>query len=389
MEGAYELTGGLWWDGAGFVPRTAHVADGRFVAEPVAGAAEIELAGRFVLPAFGEAHNHNVDKASTFERRNAEYLEQGIFYVKNPNNPTRLSAGVRRAAAGEGTLDVALANAGLTGPGGHPESVYRMLAERGVYGDPYAGVEALVEDSRWAVGSVPELRRLWPEIVAGEPDFIKLYLLESDGRPAPSHGLAPEVFREAVRLAREEGLGTTVHVNTAADFRLAVEAGVDEVNHLPGRRVPDGAAPDLYRIPAEVARRAGERGVVVVTTAIVAKNSSDEETRGRSVPVMKDNLDSLLAAGVEVALGSDDYFSTTLDEAEYLHELGALSPAELLHAWAVVTPRAIFPDRAIGGTAPGDEASFVALACDPLADFSCVRRIRASMKQGHWVEDPP
>ena len=389
VEGAYVITGGSWWDGDGFSRRTVYVAHGRFVADPVAGAAEVELAGRFVLPAFGEAHNHNVDKASTFERRNAEYLEQGIFYVKNPNNPTRLSDAVRRAAAGEATLDVTLANAGLTRPGGHPEALYRMLGERGVYGEPYEDVDELVEDSRWAVGSVAELRRVWPEIVAGGPDFVKLYLLESDDRPGPSYGLSPEVFQEAVRLAGQEGLATAVHVNTAADFRLAVEAGVDEINHLPGRRVPDGAAPDLYRIPADVAERAAAQGIVVVTTAVVARNGSDRETLERSVPVMKENLDTLLTAGVPVALGSDDYFSTTRDEAEYLHELGALSSAEVLHAWAVVTPKTIFPQRAVGGTAPGDEASFVALACDPLADFACVRRIRASMKQGNWVKEPP
>lgn len=389
VDGAYVLTGGSWWAGEGFVERTAYITDNRYVDTAPAGASTVDLAGLYVLPPFGEAHNHNVDSGKAFERRNAEYLEQGIFYVKNPNNPTELSQQVRRAAAGAETLDVSLANAGVTKPGGHPEPLYRMLGQRGVYGEPYADTEALVEDSRWAVGSVAELRRIWPQLLAGEPDFVKLYLLESDDRPSSSFGLSPEVFREAVSLSDQAGLRVSVHVNTAADFRLAVEAGVDEINHLPGRRVPEGVSPDLYRISEAVARQAAERGIVVVTTAIVAKKGSDEATLQRSRPVMEANFDTLMAAGVPLALGSDDYFSTTLDEAEYLHQLGVLSPAELLHSWVTVTPRTVFPERRIGGTAPGDEASFVALGCDPLADFGCVRRIRASMKQGHWVKQRP
>ncbi len=388
VEGAYELTGGLWWDGDGFSPRSVHVADGLFTAEPVAGVAKVDLSGLHVLPAFGEAHNHNVDSPSSFPGRNAEYLEQGIFYVKNPNHPTRLAQQVRALARGPETLDVALSNAGLTSPGGHPEAVYRSLGERGVYLGTYGSVEELVADARWAVTGVEELRRAWPRILEGEPDFIKLYLLDSDGRPAPSWGLSPPVFRAAVSLAHDAGLPVSVHVNTAADFELAVEAGADEINHLPGRLIRPGVDQDLYRISPELAGRAAKSGVVVVTTAIIAERGGTAESLQRSLPVMEANLDVLLEAGVPLALGSDDYFTTSLDEAEYLHRLGFMTPAQLLHSWAVVAPRTIFPDRAVGGTAPGDEASFVALACDPLADFACVRRIRASMKQGRWIEEP-
>lgn len=74
---------------------------------------------------------------------------------------------------------------------------------------------------------------------------------------------------DVVRHAHAADLRVFAHVESAADFGLAVEAGVDEVNHLPGFR---GPAPDMpldvrvYEIAEDVARRAAARGVVVVTT---------------------------------------------------------------------------------------------------------------------------
>jgi imidazolonepropionase-like amidohydrolase len=50
--------------------------------------------------------------------------------------------------------------------------------------------------------------------------------------------------------------------------------------------------------------------------------------------------------------------------------------------WSEATPRAIFPGRRIGALADGYEASFLALAGDPLEDLANVRRIRLRFKQG-------
>ena len=53
-----ELSGGNWFDGRGFVPGTRYVAGGRLTGtRPQQVEAVIDLAGGFVVPAFGEAHN--------------------------------------------------------------------------------------------------------------------------------------------------------------------------------------------------------------------------------------------------------------------------------------------------------------------------------------------
>jgi imidazolonepropionase-like amidohydrolase len=49
------------------------------------------------------------------------------------------------------------------------------------------------------------------------------------------------------------------------------------------------------------------------------------------------------------------------------------------------TPRAIFPQRRAGGLEDGCEASLLALAGDPSADFASTKRIALRMKDGRLL----
>lgn len=54
----------------------------------------------------------------------------------------------------------------------------------------------------------------------------------------------------------------------------------------------------------------------------------------------------------------------------------------LLNMLTDTTPRTIFPDRKIGRLSDGYEASFLALECNPLKKFDCVKNIGLDIKQG-------
>jgi cytosine/adenosine deaminase-related metal-dependent hydrolase len=74
---------GHWYDGSGFVERTAYVSDGRISFKlPEQIDNTHDLAGAYVIPPFGEAHNH--DLTTDFEPREciSEYLRDGVFYTK-------------------------------------------------------------------------------------------------------------------------------------------------------------------------------------------------------------------------------------------------------------------------------------------------------------------
>jgi predicted amidohydrolase YtcJ len=69
------------FDGQRFVAAPLSVAaDGRFSRSRSADAEVVDLAGGYVIPPFGEGHNHNVDSEAALDR----YLKAGIFYVSNP-----------------------------------------------------------------------------------------------------------------------------------------------------------------------------------------------------------------------------------------------------------------------------------------------------------------
>jgi imidazolonepropionase-like amidohydrolase len=187
-----------------------------------------------------------------------------------------------------------------------------------------------------------------------------------------------------------------VHVETAADFHAAVSAGADEIAHLPGFRPKydsiQSYRADLsqYRISDADARLAASRAVTVVTTLgeglarLARGDSSGLDSASRSLVIAMDraNLRTLRTHGVSVVFGSDWFRENTAAEVMQLRTLGVFSDADLLRIWSVDTPRSIFPRRRLGCFDSGCEASFLALAGDPLVDFQNTERIVLRMKHG-------
>ena len=102
---------------------------------------------------------------------------------------------------------------------------------------------------------------------------------------------------------------------------------------------------------------------------------------GQGSHVLRDNLQLLQRAGVSLVIGSD-HAETSLAEVLHLRTLHLFDNRTLLKMWCEATPVAIFPERRIGKFAEGYEASFLALAGNPIEDFEQVRAIRRRFKQG-------
>ena len=90
----------------------------------------VDLTGKFLVGAFGEAHNHNIPSDNT-DRTIRTYLEQGIFYVmiqtNVPDAPAKLKALINRPDS----VDVLFANGSFTAPGGHPTALVRRNIANG------------------------------------------------------------------------------------------------------------------------------------------------------------------------------------------------------------------------------------------------------------------
>jgi len=366
---------GRWYDGTTFVARTMFVVDGTFKAsfdgEP---SRVIDLDGAFVVPPFGDAHSHAL-ASPRFDHDNDTFLSAGIFYVGNPNSVLRWTRQSRIKAAQPQTVDVRYANGGLTSAGGHPTQIYATLPQQ------VAGLSAddLDGEAYFTIEDRAELVARWPEILAGKPDFLKIYLetaeRHAERRDDPEfvgrRGLDPSLVAPIVEKAHAAGLRVSAHTTSAFDFRTAVEAGVDELAHLP-----------LAPLTKADAERAAAKGVVIVTTVV-----SHRPTHGIADvrALHRDNIMLLKKHGVRLVLGTDSD-QTVIDEARQLYDMGVYSADELVRLLTVDTPRYLFTDRLIGGLENDYEASFLALASNPLEDLSALSHIKLRVKAGHVIE---
>ncbi len=417
------LTNGHWFDGKSFLPRTTYSVNGTLsLTAPARIDRTIDLSGTWVVPPFAEAHNHNIDGAVEARSLAAirNYVADGVFYVKIQGNyPLTDQQRGRLPINRPGAPDVAFAQAFITATGGHPSVLHEeILLPQGYY--PGMKKEALRDKVYITIDTEDELAAKWPRILALGPDFIKTNLWYSDeferrrndpafaGRKA----LDPRLLRRIVERAHAGGLRVSAHIVNVADFRNAVNAGVDEIVHIPAwaampaveqrmtqiatnaldeaaiRQIAadlarvDPADPSTWPLRREDARLAAKRGTVVVTTMSVSARAPAPLLPPLIRAVQSASLRALIDSGVTIAVGSDNVRDSSVVEAEHLHSLGVMDSLALLKIWAEDTPRSIFPQRRIGYLREGYEASFLALEGNPLDDWRNIRRIKLRFKQG-------
>jgi len=385
------LVGGRWFDGEQFVTGDWYVVDGRFTAaRPTRIDATLNLADRYILPPFAEAHNHDLQNAFTASMNAQAYLDRGVFYSAQLCSMPEETRGYRGLLASTANVDVLFAGGCISASDGHPLGI--ALASYKAEGMPVEP-DAIRNKGYWSIDSRPELDERWPAIAADKPRLVKVILIDSANHAANRqrpelfgyNGLDPALVPEIVSRAQAIGARVVAHVDTAADFDAAVRGGVDIIAHLPGYRIAKGHAIADYRLSDEAIAEAARRGVLVTPTVAVARHHL-RANPGDSDAIMAnhaDNIRRLRASGVKLILGSDLFGGSVLDEVEAIDALGIMPRAELLRVATNDTARGIFPDRRIGAIEEGAEASFIALDGDPLTDLTAIRRIRAAVKQGN------
>jgi imidazolonepropionase-like amidohydrolase len=395
--GTYAFKDAQWFDGATFRPGTIYSVNGVLTFERPSSVDEtIELRGKYVVPPFAEAHNHNIEPRPDLNEMIRRYLVDGIFYVKVPSNPPRAKTALTGRVNTPDSIDVVFSNGGLTATGGHPSPLAKRNLERSGRTEDWAEGKFY-----FAIDTLEDLERKWPQVLASKPDFIKAFLQYSEDyelRHAKAEfidwsALNPAFLPRIVERAHAAGLRVSCHIETAGDFHNALAAGVDEINHLPGLR-PDrndwaNVRIDRFKITQADAELAARQGTIVVTTFATAVTRISKATPGEAFlewrELLISNLRILKNAGVAIAVGSDRYSDTALAEALSLESLHVFSNSELLRMWCDTSAKTIFPGRSIGALREGYEASLLILATDPLADFKAVRNIERRFKQGKFI----
>ncbi len=396
---SYEFNNGNWFDDQRFVSRKFYSVGGVLTTKKPGHVDRVfDLTGKYIVPPFGEAHNHNLDWSSDeqFARMKRMYLEGGVFYVKNPNSLLRSRIPTAARINTPTSVDGIVSNGGLTGAGGHPIEI--VTPKRGFL--PTDGEGGFY----YVIDNVQDLERKWPSIKAGKPDFIKTYLLYSEEYSKRKNdeayfgwkGLDPALLPVIVRQAHKEGLRVSTHVETATDFHHALVANVDEINHTPGFRpyrndLANYTNLSRYEISESDARLAARKHVVVVTTlgetieAVLNEKDQHADMRRAVREMVVHNLQILKRHGVSIAIGSDSFRHTSVPEALSLHKLHVFDNLTLLKMWCETTAATIFPKRRIGHLKEGYEANFLVLSGDPIQDFENVKKIELRVKQGELL----
>ena len=392
----YKLQNGQWFNGKSFVTRSMYVENGFFAdKKPTRIDTIIDFNGKYVVPPFSEAHTHHLEGIGAPPHQLIDsYLKDGVFYVKNPNNVYYFTKNLFGKINIPTSLDASFANGGLTANEGHPMPLFEDQIR------PH--VEAMMGKTErgwfhgkayYTIDSEKDLNDKWPTILADKPDFIKTYLANSEdfGKQSTNSkyklrtGLNPTLLPIIIAKAHKAGLKVAAHVETAFDFRIALNAGVDEVAHMPGFYLFDSAISKRYLLTDADAKLAKAKNVFVVTTLMTKTLVEDKNLLPMVVENQKKNLLLLKKYGVKLAIGSD-HSDSPLEEIKAIRELNVFTNLELLKLWCENSAQYIFPKRKIGFLKPKYEASFLVLEGNPIEDWENTQKIIVRFKQGNFLK---
>ena len=400
----YHFVNGQWFDGKRFRQQEFYVVEGKFTKKKPANIDEVvDLKNGFVVPPFADAHTHLFDGAYGLEDNIKKFLSDGVFYAKVQTNSRAGALSIKNKMNLPTSIDVAYAHGGLTSSFGHGVEVYEGLAlfyRTGGFSpaevQKVRASKSRENDAYYVLDTAEDVENKWPRIVAGKPDFIKLYLLSSEEHEqrikrtdtVGDRGLDPKIIPLIVSKAKAAGLRVSAHVDTVFDYRVALQAGVNEMAHLPGYYIEMNDDTRKYELTADDAKETARRGIWVIPAPVAydwfdpSNKDFKADVAARTDKVRAQNLRLLKQYKVKLAFGSDRYSNTPMADVLYLQKLGVFTNAELLKIWCEDTPQTIFPNRRIGKLQEGYEASFLVLNSNPLEKFDNVKAIRLRYKQG-------
>jgi len=386
------------WTGSGFAAGRLAVREERFVDPSGAppDAVRVDVAGGYVVPAYGNAHAHvtPADAAGSWA-----FAGAGVFYAWNPNTVV-MGDGARAFWARPDAYDVKIAQGGITEPRGHPEAVYVDVLSKYRYPGRPRG---------WFVGNAfhygrnrAEIDAALARLTAQKADFVKAYLLHSeryaeilgDKRFHGARGMNPVHLPYLVTEAKKRGLRVVVHVETGHDLRIAAMSGAHMAAHLPGYNGETGELGlSAKRLTVADAALIARTGMLVVATYGVIRgdpfNVWDRKPpmpSARALTVQVRNIRLLQAAGATLLTGTDGRGPINR-EVEHLVRIGALTAREAAVV-ALGTGAKLFPERRIGCFEPGCEADFLVLDADPMRDIRALRSIRRRVMAGAELKAP-
>jgi len=391
---------GNWFNGNEFVEDTFYEINGFFSkVEPDSLLSSVDIENGYIIPPFGSAHNHNLDRKWQLRFLPDAYLKEGTFYYQNLTSMAKQANELRPFFENDSTLDVVYAQQGITSTLGHPFMVYEPEA-MGLGWDTKnweANMDKILlsrieeNNSYIFIDSISQIDEKLKHYYKSKPDIAKIFLMDVENFETNSktgeaglHGLSKEVARAVVENLKENGLTVYAHIETAKDLEFATEIGVDCLAHMPGYDYtgnPDNDY-DKHYVDDSAIKKAVSKGIKINPTVYAGLPRWNIKDSIAKANFIKDFLRRYYDAGGILLTGSDRFNKTLTPEIDAFYGLNIFSNRELLKIISYDTPRTIFPKRKIGLLKDGYEASFLVLNENPLENFKAIKAIRSGYKKG-------
>lgn len=362
------------------------VAVGPAASTPVPpGATVIPMAGKWLIPGLMNMHVHlalNLPGAGRIynETREAKALRM----LDNAQKSLRSGVTTIRLTGEDGGIDFAVKAAidGGTFEGPRIHTAGESVTPTGGHGKLEADGPAAIS------------RAVREQIKRGAT-WIKLAISGGISDERGAIGASPftdEEMKTAIEVAHRNDVKVTGHTGSPIASEFALQQGIDGFEH------------GYFFTPA-ILKEMKAKGTWYVPTIVVSQAGALEFYRKIGSPpwylerqalvgkVHWETLRSAIKAGVNIALGSDQYpfepnegTTATIREAELYAEAG-MTPLQALRGATIEPARMLGVAEQVGEIRPGRYADVVALSADPTADIRALRTIGFVMKGGRTIRN--
>jgi len=356
-----------------------------------AGAAVMDLTGKFIVPGIINAHGH-VDANRDPQLR--QYALYGVTTTTNmgfdPDDIAAFKAEQKRGnLRGARILTVK----------------YRFMSEPFKPGSEYKTPD--------------EARAKVDEIVGKGADFVKVWIDSQNGKLVK---LSPEFCAAVMDQARKHGKITMAHVYEYADAKMIVDKGVNILAHnVRDQEIDADFVATLKRrnvsVISTLAREEGmfvygeapawiddpffRKGLSAERLAILKTKKREEQAKDpelarnkRAFEIDKINIKKLSDAGVRVALGTDSggapdrFFIQGFFEHRQMELMvqAGLTPMQVIQAFSKNAAETLGIDKEFGALAKGKAADLLVLEKNPLDNITAMRTIQAVYLGGKKFE---
>jgi len=380
------------------------IQDGRIksVGDSVpAGAQVVDASGLTVCPGFIDAHTHALLDGDLTE---VEYDEQ-VLKESLPYRALRATQAMRIALQhgftthrdigneGAGFADVDLKKAIAKGIVVGPRLFVatKALAPTGAYG---IGGTAYSWEWEWPKGvqlcdGADGCRKAVRDQISHGADWIKVYAdrgyyKRPDGLIRSLPNFTEEELKAIVDQAHRTNRKVAAHSITPSGHAIALAAGVDSIEH--------GHVLDEATVKTMVQKKVFLSPTLTVSAYVEGARSKTNPIWGTLAKVSEESFRRALAAGVQIALGTDagGFPWEEINQAEEFRRYVAwgMTAWQALRSGTVTAAALLGKESELGTLAPGAYADLVGMKEDPLKDITATERVSFVMKEGVVVVPP-